>query len=68
MRTCVHFKLNWNSESKPGTDRKTNFGFTVEESTSMMYDGAVTTVRSGRGKTLAFEIKVGVHHVLMIEV
>jgi len=27
-----------------------------------MYDGAVTTVRSGRGKTLAFEIKVGVHH------
>ena len=26
-----------------------------------MYDGAVTTVRSGRGMTLAFEIKVGVH-------
>ena len=26
-----------------------------------MYDGAVTTVRSGRGKTLAFEIKVGIH-------
>jgi len=26
-----------------------------------MYDGAVTKVRSGRGKTLAFEIKVGVH-------
>ena len=26
-----------------------------------LYDGAVTTVRSGRGKTLAFEIKDGVH-------
>ena len=26
-----------------------------------MDDGTVTTVRSGRGKTLAFEIKVGVH-------
>ena len=26
-----------------------------------MYDGATTTVRSGQGKTSAFEIKVGVH-------
>ena len=26
-----------------------------------MYDGAMTTVRSGQGKTSAFEIKVGVH-------
>jgi len=26
-----------------------------------MYDGAVTTVRYGRGKTLRCEIKVGVH-------
>ena len=26
-----------------------------------MYDGAVTTVRSGRGNTLVFEIKVGIH-------
>jgi len=26
-----------------------------------MYDAAMTTVRSGQGKTSAFEIKVGVH-------
>ena len=26
-----------------------------------MYDGAMKTVRSGQGKTSAFEIKVGVH-------
>jgi len=26
-----------------------------------VYDGAMTTVQSGQGKTSAFEIKVGVH-------
>jgi len=37
-----------------------SIGLLENKHVRLMYDGAVTTVRSGRGKTLAFEIKVGV--------